>query len=128
MNSQGKVMFFDGRTIKNKRSHHKHLCKKLQQRVTPSACRKLKQIGQQENRWMYDVNHQVSKALIDRYSKHTLFAIEDLTGVRNTTECVRVKDRYETASWAFYDLRNKLDYKSSLHGAKVITVDPAYTS
>ncbi|KQL45124.1 transposase [Brevibacillus choshinensis] len=126
--SQGKSLFFTGKTIKNKRSHYKYLRKQLQQKGTASARRRIKRIGQRENRWMSDVNHQVSKALVNRYGPRTLFVIEDLKGVRVATERVRVKDRYETVSWSFHQLRQMLAYKAVLHGAKVMAVDPRYTS
>ncbi|GIP33927.1 RNA-guided endonuclease TnpB family protein [Paenibacillus sp. J2TS4] len=126
--SQGQCTFFHGRPIKNKRSKYKHLRKQLQQLGTASARRKLKRIGGRENRWMTDINHRISKALVRRYGAHTLFVLEDLTGVRNRTERVRVQDRYETVSWSFYQLRQMITYKAILHGAKVIAVDPRYTS
>jgi putative transposase len=126
--SQGKSLFFKGRHIKDKRSHFKHLRKQLQQRQTSSARRRLKRIGQRETRWQTDVNHTVSKALVDRYGADTLFVIEDLSGVRQATEKVRIKDRYQTVSWAFYQLRQMLEYKALLHGSKVIAVDPQFTS
>ena len=30
---------------------------------------------------MSDVNHQISKTLVEKYGKDTLFVLEDLTGV-----------------------------------------------
>ncbi|MGO0062834.1 RNA-guided endonuclease InsQ/TnpB family protein [Brevibacillus fluminis] len=126
--SQGKSLFFTGRPIKDKRSNYKHMRKQLQQVGTASARRKLKRIGQRENRWMTDVNHQVSKALVERYGANTLFVVEDLTGVRQATERVKIKDRYETVSWAFYQLRKMMEYKTLRSGSKVIVVDPSYTS
>ncbi|EPZ37936.1 transposase, IS605 OrfB family [Anoxybacillus ayderensis] len=77
---------------------------------------------------MQDVNHCISKALVERYGKNTLFVLEDLTGVRQATEKVSVNHRYEMVSWAFYDLRQKIEYKARKHQAKVIAVDPTYTS
>ena len=126
--SQDKSLFFKGRSIKDKRSNYKYRRKQLQQLGTASARRKLKRIGQRENRWMTDVNHQVSKALVERYGANTLFVVEDLTGVRNATERVRVTDRYETVSWAFYQLRQMIEYKAVMAGSKLIAVDPRYTS
>lgn len=126
--SQGKSLFFKGRTIKDKRSSYKHMRRKLQQLGTASTRRKLKRIGQRENRWMADVNHLVSKALVERYGANTLFVVEDLTGVRQATERVKIKDRYETVSWAFYQLRTMLEYKAQMNGSKVIAVNPRYTS
>ena len=77
---------------------------------------------------MQDVNHQVSKALVKSNPKHTLFVLEDLSGVRNATERVRTKDRYVSVSWPFYDLERKLIYKAKQNQSAVIKVDPRYTS
>ncbi|WP_059106077.1 RNA-guided endonuclease InsQ/TnpB family protein [Shouchella shacheensis] len=126
--SQGKTTFFKGRHIKHKRAKYKQTRKELQQKQTPSARRRLLQMGQRENRWMQDMNHCISKALVDQYGEETLFTLENLTGIRQATEKVRIKDRYQTVSWSFYDLRQKLEYKSLMNQSKVIAVDPKYTS
>ena len=126
--SQGNTSFFNGRTIKHKRARYKAIRKQLQRKQTPSARKRLKEIGSRENRWMTDVNHCVSKALVSKYGANTLFVIEDLTGIRGATERVRVKDRYVSVSWSFFQLRQLLEYKASMKQAKVIAVDPAYTS
>lgn len=126
--SAGKTYFDPGRKIKDKRAHFTRVRKSLQRVKTPSSRRRLKSLGSRENRWMTDVNHQVSKALVLRYGKDALFVIEDLTGIRKATECVIVKDRYYRVSWAFYQLRQMLEYKARKAGSKVMAVDPSYTS
>ena len=126
--SNGKSVFYDGNDVKQKRAHYKALRKQLQQVGTPSSRRRIKAIGQRENRWMQDVNHQISKALVENNSKHTLFVLEDLSGVRNATERVRTKDRYVSVSWSFYDLEQKLIYKAKQNQSTVIKVEPRYTS
>ena len=127
-NSKHKSKFVSGRAIKQKRAHYSKLRKELQMRQTPSARRRLKAIGQRENRWMQDVNHCTSKALVKNNPKHTLFVLEDLSSVRNTTERVRTKDRYVSVSWSFYDLEQKLIYKAKQNQSTVIKVNPRYTS
>ena len=126
--SKHKSGFVSGKSIKQKRAKYSKLRKELQMRRTPSARRRLKAIGQRENRWMQDVNHQVSKALVVNNPKNTLFVLEDLTGVRNATERVRTKDRYVSVSWSFFDLEQKLIYKAKQNQSTVIKVDPRYTS
>ena len=126
--SKHKSGFVSGKTIKQKRAKFKALRKKLQQRQTSSARRRLKAIGQRENRWMQDVNHCVSKALVESNPKHTLFVLEDLTGIRAATERVQRKDRYVSVSWSFYDLEKKIKYKAALNESSVINIDPHYTS
>lgn len=80
----------------HKRGEYKALRKELQQQQTPSARKRLKQIGQRENRYVTDVNHQVTKALIENNPKGTVFVLEDLTGVRQVTEKVQAKHRVDT--------------------------------
>lgn len=126
--SNGKTTFYSGKHIKQNRGHYKNIRKQLQKRQTSSARHRLKAIGSRENRWINDVNHCISKALIDNNPKGTAFILEDLAGIRNATEKVRIKDRYISVSWAFYDLRQKLEYKSKMTGNKVIIVEPKYTS
>ena len=120
--------FVNGKALKQKRAKYSKLRKDLQKRQTPSARRRLKAIGHRENRWMQDVNHQVSKALVQNNPKHTLFVLEDLEGVRSATEKVKTKYRYVHVSWAFFDLEQKLMYKAKLNLCSVLKVDPAYTS
>ena len=126
--SHHKSGFVSGKTIKQKRAAYSKLRKELQMRHTPSSRRRLKAIGQRENRWMQDINHQVSKALATGNPKHTLFVLEDLTGIRNVTERVKTKNRYVSVSWSFYDLEQKLIYKAKQNQSSVIKVDPRYTS
>ena len=126
--SKHKSGFVNGKAIKQKWADYSRLRKELQMRHTPSSRRRLKAIGQRENRWMQDINHQVSKALATGNPKHTLFVLEDLTGIRNVTERVKTKNRYVSVSWSFYDLEQKLIYKAKQNQSSVIKVDPRYTS
>ena len=126
--SKHKSGFVSGKAIKQKRANYSRIRKELQMRHTPSSRRRLKAIGQRENRWMQDINHQVSKALATGNPKHTLFVLEDLTGIRNVTERVKTKNRYVSVSWSFYDLEQKLIYKAKQNQSSVIKVDPRYTS
>lgn len=126
--SEGKTFFYNGRNIKSKRGNYKILRKQLQECGTKSAKRKIKSIGSRENRWMSDINHSITKALVDKYGENTLFVLEDLTGVRNSTEKVNISNRYVSVSWAFYQFRQLLDYKAKMNKSMVIAVDPKYTS
>lgn len=126
--SNGNTNFYNGKQIKHKRGQYKKTRKQLQQRKTASSRRRLKAIGSRENRWIQDVNHQVSKALVDNSPKGTAFILEDLKGIRSATEKVRIKDRYVTVSWAFFDFRQKLEYKAKMNSQTVIVADPKCTS
>ena len=127
--SSGKTRFYAGKHVKDKRAHYKELRSELQRKGTRSSRKRLKTIGNRENRWMTDVNHQVSKALVESVGNTpTLFTLEDLTGVRSATELVRKKDRYYQVSWAFYQLRTMIEYKAARLGHSTIAVDPKNTS
>ena len=126
--SDGKTTFYSGNEVKQRRGHYKALRKQLQQVGTPSSRRRLKAIGQRENRYVQDVNHCISKALVENNPKGTLHILEDLGGIRSATEKVKVKDRYVMVSWSYYDLEQKLIYKARDYGQKVIKVNPRYTS
>ena len=126
--SAGKTVFYDGSPVKQKRAHYKALRKKLQQVGTPSSRRRIRSIGQRENRWMRDVNHCISKALTKNHPDGTLFVLEDLSNIRSVVEKVQVKDRYVSVSWPYYDLEQKLTYKALRNHQLVEKVDPAYTS
>lgn len=126
--SYGKTTFYNGKHIKAKRGHYKILRKELQECGTKSAKRKIKSIGSRENRWMNDLNHSITKALVDKYGANTLFVLEDLSNVRTSTEKVNINYRYVSVSWAFYQFRQLLEYKAQTNGSMVIAVNPKYTS
>ena len=123
-----KTSFASGAAVKQKRAHYRKLRQSLQKKQTSSARRRLRAIGQRENRWMNDVNHCLSKTLVCDNPAGTLFVLEDLTGIRSATERVRVRDRYVSVSWSYYDLEKKLTYKAEMNGSRVIKLNPRYTS
>ncbi|MBT1162560.1 RNA-guided endonuclease TnpB family protein [Bifidobacterium sp. SO1] len=126
--SYGVTSFFNGKEVTQKRAQYKALRTQLQKRQTRSARRRLHSIGRRENRWMSDLNHQVAKALVNQCKQPTLLVLEDLKGIRNTTEQVKRSRRYVQVSWAFYQLRQLIEYKAKLNGHTVVYIDPAYTS
>jgi putative transposase len=126
--SKDHTAFFKGRYIKDKRGQYKRVRKSLQQKGTASARRRLKKIGDRETRWMTHVNHAVSKALFQTAGRNSSIVLEDLEGVRSATEKVRKRDRWYSVSWAFYQLRQMIEYKANMNQSTVIAVDPAYTS
>lgn len=123
-----KTTFFRGSATKQRRAHFKKLRQELQRHQTPSARRRLKRVGQRENRWMSDVNHRISKALVTQAGSNSMIVLEDLTNVRTATERIRLKDRYVSVSWAFYQLRMMIEYKAALAGIQTTAVNPRYTS
>lgn len=127
---QGKTEFVSGKKIATKRHKFKEVRKQLQSKGTKSAKRKLKAISGRENRWMSDVNHQLSKTLVQKYGKDTLFVLEDLAGVsfEESNLSRAAKQNYDLRSWSFYQLEQFLTYKAHENRSEVLKVSAKYTS
>ena len=98
----------------------------LQSKGIKSAKRVLKRLSGRENRWMTDVNHCLSKTLVDKYGADTLSVLEDLTDVSFSEENLskrNAKGRNETRSWTFYQLEQFLTYKARAAGSEVLKAD-----
>ena len=127
---KGKTQFISGKEIMRKRDKFAQIRERLQKKHTWSAKRALKRISGRENRWMSDINHQISKTLVAKYGKDTLFVLEDLTGVSfdDNLDGKSKQSKRQLRSWAFYQLEQFLDYKARFAGSAVVTVPANYTS
>lgn len=124
-----KTSFESGKQILRKRDNFDRIRAQLQAKGTRSAKRALRRISGRENRWMSDVNHCLSKALVDRYGSGTLYVLEDLEEISlDKRNFYSKKQTHDLRNWAFYDLENKLTYKAHETGSEVLKVDGAYTS
>ena len=117
-----------GAAIDAKRKWYEKRRAILQSVGTRSAKRRLQQLAGRQQRFQRDVNHCISKRLIQK-AKGTGrgIAIEDLSGIRDRTTVSKAQ-RSRHSNWAFHDLRQKIEYKAALAGVPVYVVDPAYTS
>lgn len=81
-------------------------------------------ITQKQFRWTDDVNHKLSRELVDYCLSQGIgvLGLEKLEGSHLSNRKFR---RY---TWAFKDLLNKVAYKAWDAGLKVVSVDPRYTS
>lgn len=111
--------FVSGKQIMKIRNHYKKLRARLQSKGTKSAKRRLKALSGRETRWMTDVNHRLSKALVQSYGPNSLFVLEDLTDI---------SFERDLGNWAFYQFEEFLTYKAKAIGSLVLKVDAAYTS
>jgi len=88
----------------------------------------LKKVKNRESRIVRNINHEVSKRIVQIACKlNSGIVLEDLGGIRNTGKSGR-SFRYSLNSWSFYQLGKFIEYKAKLHGVPVYYVDPAYTS
>ena len=119
---------FTGARVREVRNRSVKRRAALQRVGTRSAQRRLKQMSGREQRFMKDVNHTISTALVKKAVVwRKALALEDLTGIRDRT-MVRREDRDARHSWAFNQLRTYIAYKAAWAGVQVRFVDPAYTS
>lgn len=123
------TQFYSGQEVLRIRRKYKAIRQELQSKNTKSSKRRLAKIERRENRWMTDLNHQLTKALVDQYGTNTLYIIEDLVNVTfDTVENRRKEARYEHVSWAFFELEQQLIYKAEASGSQVVSVAAQYTS
>jgi IS605 OrfB family transposase len=100
----------------------------LQKVETRNAKRRLRQNAGKESRFQRNVNHCISKTIIQKAAiSCKAIALEDLTGIRERVT-VRHEHRYERHSWAFYQLRQFITYKATWAGVSVRLVDSRNTS
>lgn len=124
----GQTTFYSGQSVRRKRNHYSDLRTSLQRHNTKSSRRRLRRLGNKENRWMTDYNHQLSKTLCSKYGKDTVFVLEDLSGVQFAADNQSKQRKSDNHSWAFYQLEQFLAYKAIQNRSMILKVDPAYTS
>lgn len=125
--SSGKL--FGGGKVRHER--HKFLSKRrcLQSNGSASAKQLLKKISGKEARRIKQINHIVSKQIIQEaiQTQAGTIVMENLTNIRKRIR-VGKKMRSRLNSWAFYQLQTLIQYKAENHGLKVLYVNPAYSS
>ncbi len=128
VDSTGEV--FSGDKINGLRKRYAKLRTKLQKKGTKSAKRLLKKRSKKEKLFARDVNHCVSKKIVAKAKALGCgIAFEDLKGIRKRTEkTVRKSQRRQHSSWAFYQLRQFIEYKAKIAGVPIVLVNPRNTS
>jgi putative transposase len=137
---------WNGQQLNRVRDHYSRLRAVLQRKASKGTrssrrrCRQLLQrLSGKERRFQSRqrcvaktwVNHRISKAIVSRAkATNSAIALEDLTGIRervNQQPCNKA-ERRRANSWAFYQLRQFLEYKARVAGVSLVLVPPAYTS
>jgi putative transposase len=132
---KGEPTFHSGKSVVSQSNHYARLRKRLQQKGTRSATRRLVAISARERRLKQDANHLVSKGIVDAHP-HALIGLENLTDIRERTKRkhgkkATKKQRKANArqsKWAFAELHGMIAYKAILHKSMAIKVDAHYTS
>ena len=119
---------YSGSIIEEKRKQFHNHRSRLQKRGSRSAKRRIKTIGRKESRFRKDINHVISKKLVEKAKGNLCaLALEELKGI-NKRAAVRKSSRNERMSWSFYQLRNFIEYKALEAGVTVVMVPAPYTS
>ncbi|MFS8813639.1 RNA-guided endonuclease TnpB family protein, partial [Synechococcus sp. R55.7] len=136
---------WNGQQLNRVRDHYSRLRAVLQRKASKGTrssrrrCRQLLQrLSGKERRFQSRqrcvaktwVNHRISKVIVSRAkATNSAIALEDLTGIRErVNQQPRSKaERRRANSWAFYQLRQFLEYKALRAGVALILVPPAYT-
>ena len=121
-------IIYDTDKIEQKRIQYGKHRQRLQLCNTRSSLRKIKKSGNKESRFRKDVNHCISKKIVEKAKvTESAIALEELKGITEKTT-VRKSQRNKHHSWSFYQLQEFIRYKAELAGVTVIKVDPRNTS
>lgn len=97
--------------------------KKLQKKGAKNALVKIKR---KQSRRTREINHKVSRTIVDYAKKHrSVLVLEDLGQISKKG---KAKKYVQKSQWSFYQLETFIKYKAALLGVPVIFVNPAYTS
>lgn len=118
--------FYNSKKVKNTRAKYAKLRAELQSKGTRSAKRKLRELSGRERRFVTDVNHCISKHIVQK--PHTTFALEDLSKIRVQNRRKGRDFNRKLNNWAFYELEQFIRYKSENVGKSVVFVDARFTS
>ena len=119
----GKILKL-GKNAKHIRTKFRNLRSRLQR---SGNFKRLKLLKDKESRIMTDMNHKMSRRLVDwAIETNSVIVLENLKGIRKAKS--GREGRRDLNSWSFYQFATFVEYKAKLAGVKVYYVDPAYTS
>ncbi len=133
--TSGKAFFRSGKQTLHKAERFVKARKRLQQKGTRSATRRLLSLSGRERRFIADTNSSLSVQILKTFP-NAFIGIEELTGIRDRTERRSRKNSSEKtrkanhsrAKWSYAELLSFLAYKAPLRGSMVVKVDAHYTS
>jgi len=139
----GESQFFSGKAVRAKADHYARTRKRLQQKGTRSATRRMIALSGRERRFTLNTNHVIAKHIVIAHPR-TLIGLEDLSGIQERTK--RRKRRKKgmqvlplttkqrranrhASKWAFAELHSFILYKAALSESSfVVKMDADYTS
>jgi len=122
--SNGKV-FKLGKSAQHTHNKYRNIRRTLQK---CGKYGKLKAIKDRESRIVRDINHKISKKIVDiAEASNSGIKLERLKGIRNSRHHGRTFNG-TLHSWGFYQLENFIAYKSKMRGIPLVYVEPRNTS
>lgn len=120
---------FSGKKVEAVRRTYRKRRASLQSKGTKSAKRHLKKMSGKEKRFKRDINHQISKRIVEKAEgTRSSIVLEDLKGIRKNVKRLGKPLRSMIGGWAFDQLRQFIEYKALLRGIPVVIVSPVNTS
>ncbi len=120
---------FSSKKLNDYREKRQKVRSSLQRKGTKGSKKVLKRLSGKERTTSTIINHTISKQIVQlAKSEGKGIAIEDLKGIRFSSNNKGKKFRTRIGKWNFNQLRSFLTYKSLLNGVKLVDVPPAYTS
>ena len=86
----------------------------------------LTKIKRKQSRRTKDINHKVSKSIVDYAKLHRSAIVLEYLG--KISKKGNAKRYVQKSQWAFYQLETFIKYKATLLGIPLLYVNPAYTS
>jgi IS605 OrfB family transposase len=133
--TENHTVFFSGTAVRAQADHYTRLRKRLQQKGTRPATRRLIVLAGRERRLKQERNHLISRRIVVAYP-HSLIGLEDLTHIRERTRRMQGKKashkqhraNRHASTWAFAELQRYVAYKAVLAGSMAVQVDASHTS
>ena len=119
-------VFHGSAELNRARNRYERIRRKLQAAGTRSSKRHLARLSGRAKRFCRDLNHRISRRIVESMEPGDVLVLEDLDGIRKNR--LRKKQRKQVNSWPFRQLAEFLEYKAAIRGIAVEYVNPRYTS
>lgn len=118
--------FYNGKEAGFVRKAYRSLRRNLGKAKKPN---KIKEINDKESRYITNLNHKISRKLINLAVQEqvTTIVMEDLKNIRKTAFSLKKADK-SLNSWSFRELQGFIEYKAKLAGINVVYINPKHTS
>ena len=118
--------FFNSKALKSVKGRYRYKKKRLQHAGTRSAHRKLRELSGRERRFVLDINHVISKQIVNL--PFNVFALECLESAKMRKKRKGRRFNHKLGSWSPFQLEQFISYKAEDRGKAVVCVNPEYTS